>query len=100
MRFFLNGLILFLCCEMLSAQQRIPGQVIVQLNSASSFSEFQQTFPNAKTQLLSKSWNVWLLTFPQGEEERMLNVIRNAPQVKVAQFNHRISKRSTTPNDS
>ncbi len=87
-------------CKIVFAQQKIPAQVIVHLRNDASISELVNSLSSQpKKQLLSKSWNIWLLTFSDGEEEMMLGVIQKNPLVKLTQFNHSIGYRSFTPND-
>jgi len=82
--------------------QQILGEIIVQLEKGISPNQLFEKSSTLKpaTQLLSKSWNIWLLTVPQGEEEKVLKILQKFPQVKLAQFNHKILKRATIPNDT
>lgn len=50
---------------------------------------------------LSKSWNAWLLRFDtQTDMNAALQKTRNNPSVILAQFNHYLEQRNTTPNDA
>lgn len=100
-RCFLFQLVFIFCSQLLFAQH-IPGEIIVQLEKGISPN---QLFEKSSTQItatqqLSKSWNIWLLTVPQGEEEKFLKALQKFPQVKIAQHNHKISKRTLIPNDT
>jgi len=100
--------VFFFCCIFLSffqitvAQQILPGQIIVQLNKEHSVDELLKNIPSSypEIQLLSKSWNIWLLTFPQGDEEKLMKIIQKKSSVQIAQFNHMVGKRSLVPNDT
>lgn len=83
-------------------QDRIPGQVIVQLEKDSGADQFFKSIlpAHSKIKLLSESWNIWLVYITEGEEDRLLKKLRKYPAVLFAQFNHRIAKRSIIPNDS
>ena len=101
MRNFLLCLAFLFCQHILIAQQ-IPCEIIVQLEKDFSPKQIEQHFSSnpAEARLLSKSWNIWLLHVPPGDEESFFKAIRKNPQVKTAQYNHRVSKRFALPNDT
>jgi len=102
MRKALEVLLFILLCAEVSSQHRIPGQIIVQLNRSVTANELVKNFapPHPEMRMLSKSWNIWLLTFHDGKEEKQLKLLRAHPSVRLAQFNHSVSPRSITPNDT
>ncbi len=83
-------------------QDRIPGQILVQIREDSGTDQFFKNIlpARSKVRLLSESWNVWLLDVAEGEEEAFLEKLRKDPAVIFAQFNHRLARRSIIPNDS
>lgn len=85
-----------------TAQSRIPGQFIIHLHHESSVHQVLKNFIGYRPEirLLSKSWNIWLLKFPQGDDDELLQTIREIPAVQFAQFNHHVQPRSVTPNDT
>lgn len=52
-------------------------------------------------QHISKPFHIYLLEFDPSSfsEEKMLNLLRNDPRIEVAQYNHILEYRATTPND-
>lgn len=101
MRHCLSLLFPLFCFHVISAQQ-IPGEIIVQLEKDFSPKQLAQHFSSnsSEAQLLSKSWNIWLLHIPENEEGKFLKALQKFPQVKIAQHNHRITKRALVPNDT
>ena len=90
----------------------IEGEIIVQLNSnvdmnAFSRSRASSTIGLKKGKLLSRRLNIWLLPYnrtsarSQGltSNQDVLGYMRGLPDIKKAQFNHRITLRDTIPND-
>lgn len=52
-------------------------------------------------ELISRSMKIHKLTFsPNLNHENVLKNILNNPKIKIAQFNHKITQRITTPNDA
>ncbi|HXH17960.1 MAG TPA: S8 family serine peptidase [Chitinophagales bacterium] len=99
---FTLSVILCAIIKVTFSQQRLPGQIIVQLDNEHSIKELMSRLPasNPRVEQLSASWNIWLLNFPQGDEERLLKIIQKNPSVKIAQFNHTVTQRSLIPNDT
>jgi len=95
-----------------SQDQRVPGQLMIQVNtksysSADALDLLEQDFTDYNLQPkknLSKRVKIWLLTFNASKDgEKLLEEIRNHPAVSLAQFNHRLERREassdTIPND-
>lgn len=95
-----------------SQDQRVPGQLMIQVNtksysSANALNLLEQDFTDYNLQSsknLSKRVKVWLFTFnPSKDGDKLLEEIRNHPAVSLAQFNHRLERREassdTIPND-
>ena len=87
----------------------ILGDIIVQMQSGASVRQLErnlQTFEGKPTGLqirreLSNPLKIWLLSFDftSVNETRFLFEIRRQPGVQVAQLNHLITMRETTPDD-
>ena len=86
-----------------------PNQVIVQLNKEVNIDAFVNRFGVIKDirtgfkaeRLLVRHMNVWLFSYTEESipEYNMLEYIKQDYDVLEAQLNHKISFRSTTPND-
>lgn len=99
----------FLACSLMSvaaaAQQIIPGEYIVQLNAAASAERFVSAFnqenpqtPIALERVLTKRFGI-VLVKGAPEYSGLLPQIRKSPFVKLAQHNHQVQLRATTPDD-
>lgn len=101
-----------ICCVsfIYSQENVIPGKLIIQFNSTKDEINFQnqtqlinnKTIQFHKEKTLSNSLNISLYSFDENEIDKslVLRAISNNPFVKIAQFNHRFSKRETIPNDT
>lgn len=88
----------------------VKGEILVKMKSgvnARTWAKNKQKLRNKKTDLkyqdrVSKPMNVHRFSFDADnvDEEHMLASIQRDPMVEVAQFNHRVKLRSTTPNDT
>ena len=86
-----------------------PNQIIVQLNKEVNIDAFVNRFAVIKDirtgfkaeRLLVRHMNVWLFSYTEESipEYNMLEYIKQDYDVLEAQLNHKISFRSTTPND-
>ncbi len=95
-------LLLFFIPTNLLAQEHVQGQVIVQLDRTTSVHELtsQLSFSgDITTQLLSRSWNIWLIEFSFDDEKMMLERIKKIPFVKLAQLNRTVEFRELIPDD-
>jgi len=80
----------------------VAGEFIVQLKQNSSPELFQREANQSNFQLgrnLSKRFNIWLCRGNIGEEQAQLKLLQQLPSVAVAQLNHHVQLRATTPND-
>ncbi|MBC7778132.1 MAG: S8 family peptidase [Phycisphaerae bacterium] len=104
-------LLLFLANAVLaqsSKPERRPGEIIIQLEPGSSLqtalAELNRngngTFSLKKN--LAKTWNIFLLYMEGSQEssEQMLDIVRRAPSIHSAQWNHKMQERSLEPNDT
>jgi len=86
---------------------RINGEFIIQLFDSQPPTSLAQEFSSYQLkpkQLLSRRMNLWLYEYsPNGmkstEHEALLENVRKHSQVALAQFNHEVTLRTTTPND-
>ncbi len=105
-RFFL------VCCCLVglsaAAQQNtISGEFIVQLGKQTDAQKYvqslQQQFPQYNIQqkrLLSKRFNILLISANSGNDQQVLESVKRHPSTLVAQHNHAVQLRNTTPNDA
>ena len=80
----------------------LPGELIVQLAPATRADAWAHDYPEVRVaQCLSRPLNIWLLRYDPDRisGERMLFRLRKHPQVRAAQYNHRISDYRALPND-
>ncbi|GIV33983.1 MAG: hypothetical protein KatS3mg031_1518 [Chitinophagales bacterium] len=95
--------VLLVLCAFFCITMRTQGQVevLVHLESDARVEELLSVLPVAprEKRLLSKSWNIWLLSFTKANAAQLLKTCRASPRVKLAQVNHRIQFRSYVPND-
>ncbi len=86
---------------------RIDGEFIIQIFDKQpplSLSQDYSNFQLQPRQLLSRRMNIWLYEYntngmKSNDHENLLEDIRKHSRVALAQFNHKVSQRSTTPND-
>jgi hypothetical protein len=84
-----------------------PGQLLIQLNAGeqpNSISESYSYINLKPVRLLSRRMNIWLFEYAGGalkptDNQAILNDVRLRPAVSLAQFNHFVQERATTPND-
>ncbi len=91
------------------AQDHIPGQLLVKLTGTNATQKLQRDLwivDNNYTAIrwekqVSKVLNVWLMSFDAKtiDENVLLRLVKQHPNVLEAQFNHTIQQRETTPND-
>ncbi|HKK20526.1 MAG TPA: S8 family peptidase, partial [candidate division Zixibacteria bacterium] len=83
------------------------GEIIAQLTTPQAAASLQAGFTDVKlkpVEQLSKSMNIWLFRFDTtvakaADEAAVLDRVKLDSRVLIAQFNHYVSPRSTTPND-
>ncbi|TFH65732.1 MAG: hypothetical protein E4G91_01420 [Candidatus Zixiibacteriota bacterium] len=108
---------LFLVSAPVSAQNRAamveaagsyePGQLLIQLNAGEQPARLTTSYSqiNLKpVRLLSRRMNIWLFEYSGGtlkaaDNQAILDDVRMRPAVSLAQFNHFVTERATTPND-
>ena len=108
---------LFLMFVAVSAQNRAlaleaassyePGQLLIQLNAGEQPSSLTGSYSYIDlkpVRLLSRRMNIWLFeysggTLKAGDNQAILDDVRLRPAVSLAQFNHFVTERATTPND-
>ena len=100
------------CCCLVgfsaAAQQNtIPGEFIIQLGKQTDVQKYVQSlqaqFPQFEIQqkrILSKRFNIVLISAAGGNDEQILDLVKRHPSTLVAQHNHAIQLRNTTPNDA
>lgn len=84
------------------------GELIVQLRNDVNLQDFERNFKIQANRelvplrLLSKSANIWLVTFDfdRVNQYQLLEEVKKSSEVVTAQFNHRIEERATIPNDN
>lgn len=82
----------------------VPNEVLVQLNpnvNASMLAQETSAFVIANTKLVSRPLNIWRLQLESSSmtEDQAINELYRNQNVLVAQKNHRIRLRATTPDD-
>jgi subtilisin family serine protease len=108
---------LFLVSAAVSAQNRVaaleaagsyePGQLLIQLNAGEQPSSLTGNYSYIDlkpVRLLSRRMNIWLFEYSGGalkaaDNQAILDDVRLRPIVSLAQFNHFVKERATTPND-
>lgn len=105
----------FLCIFMfftaIMHSQLVPhkyGELIIQLNKDVTIEEYERSFQRSSNfniqpiRLLSKTANIWLVSFDfaRVNEYQLLSRIRKSGEVITAQLNHRIEEREVIPNDT
>ncbi len=83
----------------------VHGEIIVMLKSGESTSVLTNSFGSMNMRVkepIVEYMNIWLYEFDNSRtnEETALNEIRKHSSVSVAQFNHYVTDRSVTPNDT
>lgn len=83
----------------------VPGEIIVMIKPGEQVSDltgsygfYNMTVKEPVVQFM----NIWLVKFDNGRvnNQAMLNEVRKHPSVSLAQFNHYVTDRSVTPNDT
>lgn len=108
--FLLSCCILFAASTLIGQTlNRVPGDILVRFDNRTNPSEWMaqwQVFEGVPTlarldRVVSKPLNIWLMTFDftRVNERRLLNAVRQNPNVVTAQFNHLVTMRSTVPDD-
>ena len=83
----------------------VPGEIIVMLKAGESVNKLSNSFGfiglTVKEPVV-EYMNIWLYKFDNSRinAETMLNEVKKHPSVSVAQFNHYVTERSVTPNDT
>jgi hypothetical protein len=80
----------------------VKGQLLVKIDAGYTPSYIFQNFPEIKSyELLSRNWNIYQVNFDeQLNAENFLKKLKSDSRILVAQYNHTIEQRSTTPNDT
>jgi len=83
------------------------GELIVQFNkkytSASLQQQLNSNYPFAQIEVkrvLSARFNIWLLKIVENTELEVISELQRLPEVTIAQVNHKVELRNTTPNDA
>ncbi|MGD1848102.1 MAG: S8 family peptidase [Salibacteraceae bacterium] len=113
---FRIGLVLFLSIGFQNQQKvqaqtenYVAHQAIVQLKHNQPVEHLLQaiweSYPSANLRVervLSQRINIWLLQFDgfQGPDREMLRILRDRPEVEIAQFNHTNLEQRILPNDT
>ncbi len=104
-------LILLFVSNLTFAQNRnyVPGEILVKLKANTNVKQWakkRQHFRGQNTQLrlrkkVSNPLNIYAFKFNHNtiDEKEMLEMIRDDRDVDIAQFNHYVKMRTTTPND-
>lgn len=108
---FLLGLVTLLCAGKAKTQflDHALGEIIIQLQPDADIRRLTGTFTTFNGQPtdmeavreVSPPLRIWLCRFDHAKinENRLLESIRHRPEVLLAQFNHIVRQRNTTPND-
>ncbi len=109
LRNIFHFLLLFLFSSHLFAQEsnRVPGELLVSVKAGYTGEELVQSFnyysPDKITlvQKLIPGYAIYQFNFNETPDSpmRVLNLLKQHPYVDIAQFNHVVKLRSTTPND-
>ena len=105
---------LLLLCFFVSASAQkldhVQGEILIKMKDKVSLQRWinkQQQYRGTATQMavrkkISQPMNIYAVTFDWKNinEYRLLEEIRQDPAVEIAQFNHFVQLRSTTPNDA
>ncbi|MDB5282995.1 MAG: hypothetical protein JWO06_2070 [Bacteroidota bacterium] len=81
---------------------RIVSEYIVMLQPVSPVAALLKDYPSLHVKkCLSKRMNIWLLERNTTvAPDNFLSTLRSNKQIKLAQFNHRVTRRSLVPNDT
>ncbi len=88
-----------------AGDDHVPGEIIVMLKAGENVNKLSNTFGfmglTVKEPVV-EYMNIWLYKFDNSRisDQTMLNEIKKHPSVSVAQFNHYVTERSVTPNDT
>lgn len=109
----ISTLILFLLIAITTTQaqnidsNREPGELLVMMKN--DIDPMQNALLRADIESrgiiidrkVTKSFNIWLFRFNEADQpaEKALELIRQHPSVKLAQFNHKVTERQLLPND-
>lgn len=105
------GLCLWSCFFYAQAPNHVPGELLLQLQPNSDATLWTQNKLEKKTQSaysciqefvpVASALNIWKIQFDPNctDETQLLNLLRQDPSVALAQFNHYVELRGTTPND-
>lgn len=111
MRFILQSVLIFIFSlsfsQLKSQEAYVPNQYLVQCKFQVDFLKAieQKTsngeFPTiTQADRLSPNFNIWLITTVPNDESVTLKKLESFDFVDLAQFNHEVSLRETTPNDA
>jgi hypothetical protein len=83
----------------------VHGEIIVMLKAGESTSALTNTFGSMNLRVkepIVQYMNIWLYEFDNSRtnEQTALNEVRKHSSVSIAQFNHYVTDRSVTPNDT
>jgi subtilisin family serine protease len=83
----------------------VPGEIIVMLKAGESVNKLSNTFGFmglVVKEPVVEYMNIWLYKFDNSRvsAQTMLNEVKKHPSVSVVQFNHYVTERSVTPNDT
>jgi subtilisin family serine protease len=100
-----------LCClvgfSAAAQQNTIPGEFIIQLDKKTDTQKYIQALQNQYPQfqiqqkrILSKRFNILLISSIASNNSAVLEAVKSHPLTLVAQYNHQVQQRNTTPNDA
>ena len=83
----------------------VPGEIIVMLKAGENVNKLSNSFGfmgMVVKEPVVEYMNIWLYKFDNSRisAQTMLNEVKKHPAVSVAQFNHYVTERSVTPNDT
>lgn len=91
------------------ALERRAGEILLQLNSEASpatvLHQLSQTLPSTTDlhwkKTVAPNWHIYLLGFDEAvtDPDPVLAAVRRQPDVRLAQWNHRVYERATFPDD-
>lgn len=105
------GFCLWSCLLCAQAPKHVPGELLLQLQPNSDATLWAQNKLEKKTQAaysciqafvpVASALNIWKIQFDPNcmDEAQLLNLLHQDPAVALAQFNHYVELRGTTPND-
>lgn len=106
--YFIITVFILVSTKMYAQQDRIPGELMIQLKpdvsghqAISSLENDFESFELQAKRLLSQRMNVWLFTHDkQVNASELLSIVRNHEAVSLAQFNHYVELRKNPLLDS